>query len=42
MEEIHNAFTTRGYEKYWPKASAAIRDRTNVGSSASVYIPVHS
>ncbi len=42
MEAIHNEFTKRGYEKYWPKAEASIQDRTNVASSASIYIPVHS
>jgi hypothetical protein len=42
MGAIHNEFINRGYDKYWPKASAAIKEKTNVGSSASVYIPVHS
>lgn len=42
IEDIHQRFITLGYEKYWPKAANAIQDRTNAGSSSSVYIPVHS
>lgn len=43
LESIHQAFIDAGYGRYWtPEVIATIRSKENVGSSSTVYIPVHS